>query len=177
MVLECSLSSRTWRLVLISLFLQSLFSTTTRGHVPFLLLRHGSHASQSGNISEAWLACLPCCFARRPSTLFWPLRRPSFSNIACHLLSYHTHTALSLISSLLVTSCPLLKMADCDAMELCNYTRANYTNKKFTDLIIRCHDKEFHVHKVIMAAYSGFFSKACDPESPWIVRPAFQKRM
>ncbi|KAK8236917.1 hypothetical protein HDK77DRAFT_428782 [Phyllosticta capitalensis] len=59
-------------------------------------------------------------------------------------------------------------MADCDAMELCNYTRANYTNKKFTDLIIRCHDKEFHVHKVIMAAYSGFFSKACDPESPGI---------
>ncbi|KAK3659701.1 hypothetical protein LTR56_001064 [Elasticomyces elasticus] len=57
-------------------------------------------------------------------------------------------------SSLTGTSSAQLKFMDA--------LKDTHANRKYTDLTIRCGDREWQVHKVVVCAQSPFFAKACD---------------
>ncbi|KAK8176668.1 hypothetical protein BC567DRAFT_209548 [Phyllosticta citribraziliensis] len=64
---------------------------------------------------------------------------------------------------------------DYDQKKLClvegleDFASGNFQSKDYTDLTIRCQDKEFYVHKLVVCLFSAFFAKACKPDSPFKV--------
>lgn len=43
-----------------------------------------------------------------------------------------------------------------------------FDSSKYSDLIIRCEDREFKVHRIVVCGQSKYFSKICDGD--WKVR-------
>lgn len=50
-----------------------------------------------------------------------------------------------------------------------DFATQGFQCKDYTDLTIRCQDREFFVHKLIVCLYSIFFKNACKPDSPFKV--------
>ncbi|KAK8239444.1 hypothetical protein IWZ00DRAFT_548070 [Phyllosticta capitalensis] len=48
-----------------------------------------------------------------------------------------------------------------------DFATQGFQCKDYTDLTIRCQDREFFVHKLIVCLYSIFFKNACKPDSPF----------
>lgn len=42
------------------------------------------------------------------------------------------------------------------------------SQKKYSDLVVKCGELDFHVHKIVVCSQSEFFENACKPGSPWV---------
>ncbi|KAK7536880.1 uncharacterized protein J3D65DRAFT_602934 [Phyllosticta citribraziliensis] len=54
------------------------------------------------------------------------------------------------------------------AKSLCGFAKDGFQAKLYSDLTIRCQDKEFYVHKMVLCCQSEFFANACKPDSPFV---------
>lgn len=55
------------------------------------------------------------------------------------------------------------------AKKLYAFASEGFKSNQYSDLTIRCRDREFYVHKVIVCSQCDFFANACKPDSPFIV--------
>ncbi|KAK8230799.1 hypothetical protein HDK77DRAFT_450914 [Phyllosticta capitalensis] len=54
------------------------------------------------------------------------------------------------------------------AKKLYAFASEGFKSNQYSDLTIRCRDREFYVHKVIVCSQCDFFANACKPDSPFI---------
>ncbi|KAB2573315.1 hypothetical protein DBV05_g8038 [Lasiodiplodia theobromae] len=48
------------------------------------------------------------------------------------------------------------------------YWDHRFSDKKYTDLVVKCRGREYHVHKVVVCGQCEFFDNACKPDSPFV---------
>ncbi|OJD32263.1 btb poz domain protein [Diplodia corticola] len=43
-----------------------------------------------------------------------------------------------------------------------------FSDKKYTDLVVKCKGREYNVHRIVVCSQCAFFDNACKPDSPFV---------